>query len=90
MSLVSTSTPGVHHENFQFRCIACGDLSDAARQDFRCGQCGDLLEITYPSWKNAKPDAEKLKSTWQKRSLSPSRNLWRWGAQWMEKCCRIC
>ena len=72
MSLVSTSTPGVHHENFQFRCIACGDLSDAARQDFRCGQCGDLLEITYPSWKNAKPDAEKLKSTWQKRRLSPN------------------
>ncbi len=72
MSLLSTSTPGVRQENFRFRCIACGDLSDAASQDFRCGQCGDLLEITYPTWKERKPDAAKLKSTWQKRRLSSS------------------
>jgi threonine synthase len=70
MSSVSSSTPGVRQENFRFRCIACGDLSDAATQDFRCGHCGDLLEITYPTWKNTKPDAEKVKSTWQKRRLS--------------------
>jgi threonine synthase len=72
MSLVSSSTPGVRQENFRFRCIACGDLSDAASQDFRCGHCGDLLEITYPSWKETKPDAAKLKSTLQKRRLSSS------------------
>ena len=70
MSSVSTSTPGVRQENFRFRCIACGDLSDAASQDFRCSHCGDLLEITYPTWKKTKPDAEKLKSTWQSRRLS--------------------
>src|ERR1700751_2833859 len=72
MSLASTSTPGVRQENFRFRCIACGDLTDAANQDFRCGQCGDLLEITYPTWKESKPDAAKLKSAWQKRRLSSS------------------
>jgi threonine synthase len=72
MSSVSTSTPGLRQENFRFRCIACGDLSDAASQDFRCGQCGDLLEITYPTWKETKSDAANLKSTWQKRRLSPS------------------
>ena len=70
MSSVSTSTPGVRQENFRFRCIACGDLSDAASQDFRCSDCGDLLEITYPTWEKKKPDAEKLKSTWQRRRLS--------------------
>jgi threonine synthase len=72
MSSVSTSTPGLRQGNFRFRCIACADLSDSASQDFRCGQCGDLLEITYPSWKESKPDAAKLKSTWQKRRLSSS------------------
>jgi threonine synthase len=72
MSSVSTSTPGVRQENFRFRCIACGDLSDAASQDFRCGHCGDLLEITYPTWKESKPDAAKLKSAWQKRRVSSS------------------
>ena len=70
MSSVSTSTPDVRQENFRFRCIACGDLSDAASQDFRCSDCGDLLEITYPTWEKKKPDAEKLKSTWQSRRLS--------------------
>jgi len=72
MSSVSTSSPGVRQENFRFRCIACGDLSDAASQDFRCGHCGDLLEITYPTWNEKKPDAAKLKSAWQKRRLSSS------------------
>jgi threonine synthase len=55
---------------YQFRCIACGDLSDAAGQDFRCTHCGDLLEITYPAWKDARPDAAKLKSLWRNRRLS--------------------
>src|SRR5579864_3642276 len=72
MSLVSSSTPGVRQENFRFRCIGCGDLSDAASQDFRCGRCGDLLEITYPTWNEKKPDAATLKSAWQKRRLSSS------------------
>src|SRR5437879_2959750 len=72
MSSVSTSTPGVRQENFRFRCIACGDLSDVASQDFRCGRCGDLLEIAYPTWNEKKPDAAMLKSAWQKRRLSSS------------------
>ena len=70
MSSVSSSVEGVRQKSFRFRCIACGDLSDAASQDFRCGQCNDLLEITYPAWKVAKPDAAKLKSTWKDRKLS--------------------
>jgi threonine synthase len=70
MSSSSTSAPGVRQADFRFRCIACGDLSDSASQDFRCAGCGDLLEITYPRWKEARPDAEKLKSTWRERKLS--------------------
>lgn len=70
MSLVSTSVEGVRQTNFRFRCIACGELSDAAGQDFRCGKCGDLLEITYPSWKETRPDAATLKSAWRDRKLS--------------------
>jgi len=65
----STSTPA-RQANFRFRCIACGDGSDAAGQDFRCGHCGDLLEITYPAWKESKPDAAALKSSWRDRKLS--------------------
>jgi threonine synthase len=55
---------------FAFRCIACGDLSDSAGQNFRCAKCGDLLEITYPGWKEDRPNAEQLKSTWRERRLS--------------------
>ena len=55
-----------------FRCIACGDLKDAASQDFRCSHCGDLLEIVYPSWKETPPSADELKSTWRNRRLSLS------------------
>jgi threonine synthase len=58
--------------DFCFRCIGCGDVSHAASQDFRCSHCGDLLEIVYPGWKNAKPDAQKLKSGWAQRRLSNS------------------
>ena len=72
MSLVSSSIADVNQKNFRFRCIACGELSDAAGQDFRCGKCGDLLEITYPQWKEAKPDAANLKSTWKNRKLLSS------------------
>jgi threonine synthase len=68
----STSAPGVRQSDFRFRCIACGDLSEAASQDFRCAHCGDLLEITYPRWKEAEPDAEKLKAVWRQRRLSQS------------------
>src|SRR5215470_11812557 len=70
MALVSSSVEGVRQKNFQFRCIACGSLSDAAGQDFRCGKCGDLLEITYPAWREARPDAATLKSAWKSRKLS--------------------
>jgi threonine synthase len=68
MSSPSTSAPDVRHPCF--RCIACGDLSDAAGQDFRCARCGDLLEITYPSWKESKPDATRLKAAWRDRRAS--------------------
>jgi threonine synthase len=64
------SRPGVNSPGFRFRCIACRDLSDSAGQNFRCAQCGDLLEIIYPGWKENRPDAEHLKSAWQKRRLS--------------------
>src|SRR6478736_1522085 len=70
MGPLSTSAPDVRQTNFRFRCIACGHLSDAASQDFRCGDCGDLLEITYAQWKQSKPDAAHLKTTWGDRKLS--------------------
>lgn len=70
MSLVSSSVKDVSQNDFRFRCIACGEISDAASQDFRCGKCGDLVEITYPSWKGAKPDPAARKSAWENRKLS--------------------
>lgn len=72
MSSVSGSIEDVKQKSFRFRCIACGTFSDAAGQDFRCAQCGDLLEITYPLWKETKPDAAALQSTWKDRKLSSS------------------
>jgi threonine synthase len=70
----STSAPDVSRKarptDFRFRCIACGHQSDDAAQNFRCANCGDLLEITYPRWKEAKPNADQLKSTWKQRRLS--------------------
>ncbi|HTT21156.1 MAG TPA: threonine synthase [Candidatus Binatia bacterium] len=78
---VSSSVEGVRQKNFRFRCIACGEFSDAASQDFRCGKCGDLLEITYPAWKDARPDAVPLKAEWKSRKLSAhpadSSGVWR-------------
>jgi threonine synthase len=56
--------------DFRFRCITCGGVTDDAAQNFRCTNCGDLLEITYPRWKEAKPNADQLKSTWKQRRLS--------------------
>jgi len=70
MAVVSSSVEGVRQKNFRFRCIACSSLSDAAGQDFRCGKCGDLLEITYPTWKETRPDAATLTSAWKSRKLS--------------------
>jgi len=76
MPPLPTSTPDVSRNprstDFRFRCIACGSLSDDAAQNFRCANCGDLLEITYPGWKEAKPNADELKSTWRQRRLSQS------------------
>lgn len=72
MSSASTSIPAVRQTSFQFHCIGCGQVSEAASQNFRCAQCGDLLEITYPAWRVAKPDASNLKSTWRSRRLSSS------------------
>lgn len=67
MSPSSTSAPGVHPADFQFRCIACGHLADSASQDFRCANCRDLLEITYPAWKEHKLEPEQLTSLWRSR-----------------------
>ncbi len=72
MSSTSSSAPVVRESNFLFRCIACGHKSDEAAQDFRCADCGDLLEIIYPYWKDAKPDAAEAKFTWQDRKVSTS------------------
>jgi threonine synthase len=72
MTSFSTSAPGVRQTNFRFRCIACGSLSDDASQNFRCAHCGDLLEVTYPRWREIKPHAADLKSTWCQRRLSRS------------------
>jgi threonine synthase len=55
-----------------FRCIGCNHFTSEVSQDFRCADCGDLLEITYPWWKHAKPDAARLKVTWRERRLSLS------------------
>jgi threonine synthase len=70
MSSLSPSAPGVRQAEFCFRCIACGDVSHQASRGFRCAHCGDLLEITYPRWKEARPDARKMKATWCERRLS--------------------
>jgi threonine synthase len=73
MPPLPTSAPDVSRKarstDFRFRCIACANLSDDAAQNFRCANCGDLLEITYPRWKEAKPNANQLKSTWKQRRL---------------------
>jgi threonine synthase len=65
-----TIPAGVRQANFRFRCIACGDLSDQAGRNFRCAQCNDLLEITYPAWRDARPDAANLRSAWRQHRLS--------------------
>jgi threonine synthase len=65
-----TSEPGLRQSAFRFRCIACGNQSEAASQDFRCPQCRDLLEITYPSWASAAANTAELKSMWRNRRLS--------------------
>jgi threonine synthase len=72
MSPLTTSAPGVRHATFRFRCIGCGDLSDAASPDFRCAQCRDLLEITYPRWKESGLSAQDLRAGWRQRRLSQS------------------
>jgi threonine synthase len=70
MSSTSTSGPSVRQGGHQFRCIACGRVSDSAEQDFRCGSCGDLLEIIYPHWKEGRPDPSQVKFVWQDRKVS--------------------
>ncbi len=72
MSSLSTSTPGIRYLNYKFRCIGCGHATETAGQDFRCENCGDLLEITYPYWKDARPDAAQVKFVWQDRKVSSS------------------
>src|ERR1700685_1034150 len=65
-----TTPAGVRQANFRFCCIACGELSDQAGPNFRCAQCNDLLEITYPAWRDARPDAANLRSAWRQHRLS--------------------
>lgn len=68
MSPSSSSVPDVRHA--AFRCISCNDITDSASQDFRCAHCGDLLEIIYPSWKEAQPEASRLRAVWRERRVS--------------------
>jgi threonine synthase len=70
----ATSEPALSRADFRYRCIGCGDLSDAARPNFLCSQCGGLLEITYPDRKpfTKESDVKLLKSTWKQRRLSSS------------------
>jgi threonine synthase len=70
MTSLSTPAPSVRQTDYRFRCIACGNLSDAASRNFRCADCGDLLEIIYPNRKAVAP--QDLKSTWRQRRLSQS------------------
>ncbi len=74
MNSFSSSAPDVSRKarptEFHFRCIACGHQSDNAAKNFRCANCEDLLEITYPRWKEARPNADQLKSAWKQRRLS--------------------
>ena len=72
MSSLSTPPPGIRYLNYRFRCIGCGQSTETAGQDFRCENCGDLLEITYPYWKDARPDAAQVKFIWQDRKVSSS------------------
>jgi threonine synthase len=62
--------PSLPKATFNFRCIGCGSVSQAAAQDFRCSQCGSLLEITDPSWSPARQAASTLKSIWRDRRFS--------------------
>lgn len=70
MFLPPTSQRDLRSSSFRFRCIGCGELSDAAGQDFRCARCGDLLEITYPSWSGKGLDRTRLKEDWCGRRMS--------------------
>jgi len=76
-----TSTSSAHQADYRFRCIQCGELSDAAGQDFRCAHCQDLLEIVYPVWNESKPQPSALKSCWRDRRLSSTKvdlsGVWR-------------
>src|SRR5579859_5962374 len=67
MPSLSTSPPGVRPTDFHFRCIACGDVRDAAGRNFRCAACGDLLEIAYPQ---KAVDGAQLKAAWKTRRTS--------------------
>lgn len=69
----ATSKQDIRRATFRYRCISCGDLSEAARRDFRCSKCGDLLEIAYPDTKSGwrqSVNAQQLKSIWKQRRLS--------------------
>ncbi len=68
MSPSSTSSPPPN--SFEFRCIACGRVSESAGQDFRCADCHDLLEISYARWKESKPNVLSLKIEWRNRRAS--------------------
>jgi threonine synthase len=70
MPVPPTSAPGVHQQDFVFRCVGCANTSDSAGQDFRCQLCGDLLEITYPRWKEVKPESTWLRIAWRDRRSS--------------------
>src|SRR5262249_42184214 len=53
------------------RCVHCGAVQGETNALFRCSKCGELLEVIYPRWDRALPDALQLKKIWQERKLSP-------------------
>ena len=71
MASDSTSAPGVRSADYRFRCISCGDLSDAAAPEFPLRavrrSIGDHISRTG---KNLRPDAAQLKAAWRDRRLS--------------------
>src|SRR5215471_20516115 len=64
----ATSMSVVDHA---LRCVHCGAVQGETNALFRCSKCGELLEVIYPEWNSALPEAASLKKIWRERKLSP-------------------
>src|SRR5215470_9342283 len=63
----TTSMSVVDHA---LRCVHCGTVQGETNALFRCSKCGELLEVIYPAWNSALPEARSLKKIWKERKLS--------------------